>query len=305
MKMVKKILLGLAATAAVIAFVGCGTTVGNDKEEEGGKKIINGSTQKAYLGEKDGEGYENTSDSTNREMKLFATKHYDSFVALTLTDETKTSVNGQLGYVFNYTENKDDAGTVNFITIGYRNNAGTIDTYISQYYNISTAEFDKPNFGASKDVNNRVKGTDFFVYKASDVTAETLAAIKASGKPTEIEIVILGETIGDLTFENLKNDAGELTIGVDVIANDGTETGKPAGSYTVNYYKGLTDKYKKASTSTLVKTAFVSNVITGYTKKTETKIGAYVAVYKNSTLNGFWRFSEITGEDIPLEEFAD
>ena len=303
MKMVRKILLGLVATAAVISFVGCqGTTVGED--EDGAPKIINGSTAKAYVGAKDGEGYTNENESTNREMKLFTTKHYGSFAALTLTGETKSSYNGQLGYVFNYTKNKDK--TVNFITVGYRNNHGIIDTYISQFYNISESEFDKPNFGVSEDVNDREAGKDFFIYtNVNTITTEKLAEIKATGKPTEIYITPLNTQIGSLTFDNLKNGNGDLTIGVEVVSNDGKTAGKPAGSYTVNYYTDLTNDYKKVEAATVVDTAFVPATVTGYTKAEQTEIGCYVAVYGKKTLNGFWRFSEISGEDIPLEEFAD
>lgn len=308
MKMTKKIVLGaLAAMALVLS--GCNggmlPTVGEEEDSINGR-LIKGVTAKAYIGEKDGDGVENKTDKADREMQFFATKHYGAFAALTLKGEKKntTAANGQLGYVFNYSENKDK--TVNFITIGYRNHDGIVDSYVSQFYNISTDEFDAPNFGVSKDATKadgktaKVKGTDFFEYNMADVTAEVLETIKESKKPTEIMYKDNGAIFFKIAnFDDVYTAADdELSIGVEVIAEE--EDGKK-GSYTINYYKTLKN-YKKVANSTPVKTVTVPATVTGYTKKTQTKMGCYVNIYAGKTLNGFWRFSEIKGEDVPVEE---
>ena len=274
MKMVKKILLGLAAGAAVLSMVGCkGVTVGGDDSIEG--TIVNGTTSKAYVGKKDGEGCANTTANTIREMKLFSTKHYGAFAALTLTDEDKNANtgNGQLGYAFNYTENED--GTVNFITIGFRWDSKQYDTYVSQYYNVDTTKFSTKNFGVS------AKKT------AYDSTVNTPYEIEVATLPTQLSFVTMDEE-------------GSATVGVNVIAEDD-------GSYTIKYYSAdKLENYKlKNADATADKTITVSNEVTGRDTKKQTKMGCYAAVYGNKTLNGFWRFSSIKGEDLPVEGFED
>jgi len=275
MKMVKKILLGMTAAALVLGLAGCkGITVGGDDTVEG--EVINGTTTKAYVGKKDGEGYTNNTGDFVREMQLFTNKHYGAFAALTLTDEDKNSNegNGQLGYVFNYTENDDE--TVNFITIGYRWYNKQLQTYVSQYYNVKKSDFKNNNFGAPK--NSTIKEKD-------------------STKTTAYEIIV--EDFNTLTtskFGTLSDD-GSATIGVEVIAEDD-------GSYTVKYYgSDKLNNYKLKKDQEADKTVTIDKKVTGYTKNTQTRMGCYVNVYSGKTLNGFWRFSSIKGEDLPEEGF--
>ena len=283
MKLVKKFLLGLTAVAVAAALVSCeGITAGGDPtaEDSVNGSIIKGTTAKAYVGEKDGDGYENKNDGTIREMQLFATKHYGAFAALTLQGEKSGESNGQLGYVFNYTENKD--GTVNFITIGFRHNSNNkIDTYVSHYFNVKTSEFSTTNFGA----------TD----KGKKTSAADIKALKESGDSVE---VVIEELPTDLTWAST-DENGDCTIGVEVIAEDD-------GSYTINYYgdSAIDDKFKLKKDSTAKKTVKVSDAITGYEEKTQTKLGCYAAVYSGKTLQGFWRFSNIKGE-AEVAEFED
>lgn len=294
MKMVKKIMLGITAAAVALALVSCnGITAGGDDSVKG--DIIKGTTTKAYLGEKDGDGYTNQNEGTVREMQLFATKHYGAFAALTLENETATSKNGQLGYVFNYTENKD--GTVNFVTIGFRNNAGKSDSYISQFYNIKKTEFSKTNFGVNTDVNANAVVLPASAAKA--LTAEAVTAIKGSGVPTELQITVGDDGIFNLgSWANISD--GTATIGVKVTAEDD-------GSYTVEYFDkdSIDDNFKLKNDAVAKGTEIVSAAIAGNGKKTQTRLGCYAAIYAGKTLKGFWRFSSIVGEDIPVEGFED
>ena len=275
MKMVKKILLGMTAAALVLGLAGCkGITVGGDDTVEG--EVINGTTTKAYVGKKDGEGYTNNTDDYVREMQLFTYKHYGAFAALTLEDEDKTAAigNGQLGYVFNYSEN--DNGTVNFITVGYRWREKKLQSYVSQYYNIDKTKFKNENFGAP--------------------TGSTIHAKDAS-ETDPYEIIVQDFFELDSSKFGTLSDDGSATIGVEVVAEDD-------GSYTVNYYgSDKLNNYKLKKDQSADKTITVSKAVTGYTKATQTKMGCYVNVYMNKTLNGFWRFSSIKGEDLPVEGF--
>ncbi len=292
MKMVKKVMLGITAAAVALALVSCtGITAGGAPDSVNGE-IIKGTTTKAYLGEKDGDGYTNEDvNNTAREMQLFATKHYGAFAALTLENETATSKNGQLGYVFNFTTNEDK--TVNFVTIGFRNNQGKSDSYVSQFYNIKKTEFSKTNFGVDDSVNANaviIKPT-----AAKALTAEAVAAIKGNGVPTEIQI----EDFFDLgTWANISD--GTATIGIKVTAEDD-------GSYSVEYFDNgsIDEKFKLKKDATAKTTKKVSAAIAGNGKKTQTQLGCYAAIYAKQTLKGFWRFSSIVGEDIPEEGFED
>ena len=280
MKLTKKFLL-VALAAFAFVFASCeqlNPTLGGDPNAEDSVSgtIINGVTSKAYVGAKDGDGYKNEGNTgTVREMQFFATKHYGAFAALTLQGEDKdaTEGNGQLGYVFNKTENEDK--TVNFITIGFRWNNKKLDTYVSQFYNVKTDQFSESNFG---------------------VSAKKTAFDKDTTTPYEIEIKVLPTVLDATKFGTLDAD-GSATVGVEVIAEDD-------GSYTINYYASskLDDKFKLKKDQTADMTVEVPATVTGYTKKQQTKIGCYAAVYKNKTLNGFWRFSSIVGEG-EVEEF--
>lgn len=281
MKMVKKILLGMTA-ALVLGLAGCkGITVGDQVNGE----IIKGTTTKAYLGDKDN-GYTNEGNDWAREMQLFATKHYGAFAALSVEDENPNATsggNGVLGYVFNYSENTN--GTVNFAIAGYRWYGGKHQTYISQFYNIDTSKFSAQNFGCT---------TTKAAYDSSVTT------------PYEIEVIT---GTGDEAFENLGSWAkfgtdGNSTIGIEVIANDGTD-GTVKGTYTVNYYgpDKIDSKYKLIENSTPDKTKTLTTSVTGYNERKQTKMGCYVNVYTGCTFKGFWRFSSIKGEDLPVEGF--
>ena len=278
MKLTKKFLL-VALAAFAFVFASCeqlNPTLGGDPDAEDSVSgtIINGLTSKAYVGKKDGDGYKNEGTSTVREMQLFATKHYGAFAALTLTgEESGKASNGQLGYVFNLTENKD--GTVNFITIGYRYGSEDgsktfFNTYVSQFYNIDTAKFSEPNFGCSAEKT------------AFDETVTTPYEIVVKPLNTKLEFVDFG--------------TDDPTVGVEVVAEDD-------GSYTINYYAASKlDKFKLKKNQTADLSVPVPATVTGRTEKKQTKMGCYAAVYKNKTLNGFWRFSSIVGEG-EVEEF--
>ncbi len=275
MKMVKKILLGMTAAALVLGLAGCkGITVGDQVNGE----IIKGTTTKAYLGDKD-DGYTNEGTEWAREMQLFATKHYGAFAALTLEGENKnssTSENGLIGYVFNYTENSNK--TVNFATIGYRWYHGDLQTYISQFFNIDKTKFSADNFGCED------------TKAAYDKTVTT---------PYEIEI-LKGSSTTYFTLPSWAkmDENGTSSVGIEVIAEDD-------GSYTVNYYgpDKLTSAYKLKDNVTYDKTVSIPATKSGNDEKTQTKIGCYVNVYSQKTLKGFWRFSSIKGEDLPVEGF--
>ncbi len=279
MKMVKKILLGMSVAALVIGMTSCnGFTIGGDDTVSG--DVINGTTTKAYVGTNENNGYTNSTDGWVREMQLFSTKHYGAFAALTLTGENKNQAagnsNGLLGYVFNYTENQN--GTVNFATIGYRWYGQKLQSYISQFYNIDKTKFSANNFDCTATRNSY------------DATVTT---------PYEIEILKgATTTYSDLGTWAVMNDDGTSTIGIEVVA-------ETDGSYKVNYYgpSKLTTAYKLKADQNPDKIVPISTSITGYSAKKQTKMGCYVNVYTNKTLKGFWRFSSIKGEDIPVEGF--
>ena len=288
MKMVKKVLMGLAVAAIALALTGCGKQLGDSSVK------ISGSTGKASI------DHTNETDSTQRAMKIYLTKHKSTNCAFVIENQTSSSYDGQLGYVFNMDTNSD--GTYNFIAVGFRNNKGTTDTYVSYFLNIKEDDFSKTNFGVDGDVND-----DYEIYGSSRSATKTLSAftppnVKVKGVPSEVEIAALPVTLTDFSI----NSAQQLIGAIDIKANTD-------GSYTVGFFNEAQLKIEKTESTgkinkitikegqTAKKTVSISNTITGYTKETEAKLGVYAAIYKAGNLTGSWFASDLEGNPIPAE----
>lgn len=279
MKMVKKVMLGLAVAAVALALTGCGKELGDPEVK------ISGSAGKASI------EHTNDTGSTQRKMKIYLTKHESTKCAFVIENQTESSYDGQLGYVFNLDTNKD--GTYNFITVGFRYDGRSgkkyVDTYVSAFFNIKEESFSSTNFGVEK------------VYKNTD--AFSIATVKGNGTPTEAEIAVLPTKLSDFSI----NADHQLIGAIDIKA-------ETTGGYTIKYYneaqlditKNNNDKITgikiKEAPGTAKQTIPVANTYTGYTEVTEAKLGVYAAIYENGgTLTGSWFASDLEGNPIPAE----
>ena len=282
MKTIKKILLGTAALA-LLTFVSCGKQLGDPSVE------IKGSTGKASI------EHTNETDGTQRAMKIYNTKHYDTNCAFVIENQESTSYDGQLGYTFCLDKNSD--GSYNFATVGFRydGRAGKkyVDTYISFFYNIKEDEFSSNNFGVV-DVYGSGSGK-------KDPSTFKVATVKGNGTATEYEVAVLPTKLTDCGINSDKQVIGAISITAD--AN---------GGYAVAYFNesklDITKDANKKITKILIKngaaadkTINVPATVTGLTKRTQTQLGVYAGIYANSTLTGSWWASDLEGNPIPAE----
>lgn len=161
MKMVKKILFGAVALAAVLSLASCGM-----KDDDEGAITGAGNTYKVK--------YENSDKDNNyRAYKSTTFKHAGALVKVTFN---KTDIGAsKMGVIFGLTENKSADGkskTRDFYIIGL----GTLDKsnfYVSKYTNI--ADIQAENFGATTTAKD-TEPKEVELVKLSDANSITLPA---------------------------------------------------------------------------------------------------------------------------------
>ena len=277
MKMVKKILLGMAFTAAVLSFVSCGI-----KEDE----------QKAIDGEDI--GYTNfNNDDVNPDHKNYRafvttqTKHYDAIAEITIDNPEEVNgskgANAVLGFVFGVKEHvhspkvkisKDgETKDVTFYDFGiagvrWNKNKGKVEWYVSW----------------CEDVPNTIIGfnndTAFGNIEITDVNG----LVGTFGTET----VIVPDT-GIFEDVAIPLTDGKLKISIKTQANND-------GGYTVKLCN---------AEGTTVKTANIDSSDTGITSKEERYIGRYLSVYYGESIKGVIKYSDVNGNVIPADYRED
>ena len=282
MKMVRKILLGLVATAAVLSLVSCGQV----KEDE--EKAIDGENI----------GFKNEKTENYRGFITTKTKHYSANAEITIDNpkeiaNSSHNANAVLGFVFGVEEvkhdpvvqvykkndkNEDEVTDVTFYNFGIAsvryNKAGNVEWYVSWCKDVPNTILgynDSPDFGniSVKDINNVTKtyGSEKQILPTSG-TFETVSGI-------------------NLTEDN------KLSVLIKTVANDGKKDSElEAGSYTVSLCNA------KGEEKSSVK---IPATETGLTKKTELLIGRYVTVYAGEEIKGTIKYSDIKGNVIPAD----
>ena len=303
MKMVKKFLFGLAAVATILAFVSCDglldkkNTIGGVEEDDDvavegavNGKIITGQASNAKI-----DVTNNSETEYIREVDLLLTNHYGSRAVIVQEDIDEAKAKGMMGYAFNVVVNEDKtAGTKTYdlSVVGATMYKGVPVTYISVFRNV--ANLNESNLGAAK-------GHVYSVDKYADFLKDT--------EPCECEIVALPVKDGKAT-KNLEKYAYDetaktFTVAINVTAEDD-------GSYSIDYYdpkdvlkdNGSWISSLKLKNVTAKETEKIPATVTGYTTKTQAKLGVYANVYGASSLKGSWRLSGIKGEG-EVEAFED
>jgi len=296
MKMVKKILLGTLAVAAILTFASCG-----QREEAGNSEMIDvdAGSKKASI------NYTNEGDSLARGFKTLQTDHLDAICHITNnvniietpTDSLKT--NGVMGYIFNLVKNEDETYAFTIAGVRYNQKTGTIDAYVETFEDVEAdkLESDLPTGTPASGETY----ADAFGFRLADRTTvdALLAQQKAAGK------------------EN------QLDLWIDVVANDGKSVGRTgtAGTYTVTFYGADPQRTKKTSNGLEYKNTAAPKLATvvvakdqvhkPFVKEGETEgkldnmqadIGFYANVQKGQTLTGEWVFDAIRMEAEEIEE---
>ena len=291
MKMVKKILLGMVATAAILSLASCGK-----REEAGNSEMINvdAGSSKASI------DYTNEGTDVSRGFKTLQTKHTDAICKISNT--IKGDKDGVMGYIFDYKVEDDDS--VGFSIAALRiakkdNGKRHVEAYVETYKGIDKETLETgPAFKtiSGADATPICKGGWTYTGFGKEIVNETLtekylAAQKAAGKENQVEFWI------------------------EVVANLGsTVTGRAldAGSYTVNFYtedpgrtKGNNDTLTYTNPSAIIASAIIpaDKTLTAFTTSLpQTEQGFYATVYAGQTLTGEWKFDAIKNE---AEEIAE
>ncbi len=298
MKMVKKILLGMAFTAAVLSFVSCGV-----KQDE----------EKAFDGE-DVNLTHNGKSSTNglyyRSFASTATKHYSANAKITINDaDTLTTFTDSditvdakagFGFVFGLEEVQKNSNVLKYVYDENLNiktkDDGTKETEKVKFYDFGVASVrwnataNKAQWYVSwcKNVPDSV-----FNYNANgafkDVRLAAMPENAGATIPTASESQIVGTSTKpwiDVTGLSLADD-GSLKVMIQTKANDN-------GSYTVNLCK-IDDP------DTALGTGLITSSDTGFTEKTQKLIGRYLTVYWKQTATGTIEYEDISGNVIPAD----
>jgi hypothetical protein len=167
MKMVKKILLGLAATAAVLALVGCKT---------------NDDTQNAIGGKNNNYDIDWTNEGTDayRAYKSTSLKHAGALVRVTFKAPEAGNYS-KMGVIFDLHDNAADKEAKDFYIIGL---AGTNDYNLYASYFTNVTDLQAENFGTKLATNPAVETVLFDETSSNDIGTVTPPEKDANGSIT-------------------------------------------------------------------------------------------------------------------------
>ncbi len=275
MKMVKKILLGLVATAAVIGFAGCKASV----EDE--YKMLKVSGDKCSI------DHENkTTDKYNRGWETLKQDHVDGICKITaeITSTSATNGSGIFGYIFNLKQNQDKSYNFSLAGVRFKGN-GQVQCYVSDYKNIGSKYMSEGNDFC--DLNGKKVG--------EAGTAATCTEHIGSGITN---LVTKSYSVGD-----------KVSIWIDVVAQDGVSTGRTGtrNTYIVKFYdedpartkNGDNLTYntvapKATSTAIELNNKLPDGVANFSATQGQSKLGFYANVYASSKLKGEWEIPTAT-----------
>lgn len=270
MKKITKVLL-TAAAVSLLCFAGC-----KNADDAIGEDFITYTTHADKTSGAEATAsidYTNEGTEVKRGILLLNNKKKD--IAVNVVMENSDEDPGFMSVIFNKTENEN--GTLNFIALGYnaKKSGGKAKIACSYYRNVSTADFEKENFGRTGE-------------NAKDC----------------IEIL---EGEGGLEIINISPVDGILTVGFVITAKAGEIP------YSVKVYGNKTAKELNAIADAIdTERTDDDDVIAGAVKefditatdldikrdgksgKIEEKIGFYANVYAKKTLKGQWQVGDIT-----------
>lgn len=157
MKMVKKVLLGLAAAATIMAFFGC-------KMEDDPEGAITGKNNDYSV------YYDNTSGEVYRAYESTSLKHAGALVKVKF--DKKDVGSSKMGVIFNLQKNAEDKNAKDFLIIGLGTTADR-NLYVSKFTNVTKLRED--NFG-TKLTDNPAVETEYVKLGAKKLQSVPVAA---------------------------------------------------------------------------------------------------------------------------------
>lgn len=297
MKMMKKALVAASVLSLVLGFAACKNTDDDPaiQVKDSGKHYWLDSTT----------GKNESSTDTKRVWNLTTFKHYGELVHLQIMNQTTASTDGAVGFVWDLKQSKDlnksddtppadvvvDGKTLtwkdnanNFLIAGVRNNGGTIQYYVSKYFNIINKNAE--NFGAGSNT----------------VTTNELGL--GTKQPRELMVA----DFTTLPKAEIGSD-GIVHVWLDIYPATSSyglkkatpEEGATTGSYVVDFYVGSA---VPSENSVLAKRVIISSEQTGYATATPGQgyLAVYANIYKGKTLVCDWYLQKDYAEAEPIED---
>ncbi len=274
MKMVKKILLGLAATAAVVTFVSCA-----EKNDENNMLDVKGDSCSI--------DYTNETDGYSRGFQTLKTKHVDGICKITINKNS--AKDGVLGYIFNFTENADK--TDNFTIAGVRINGTKLEGYVSDYKNVGGEYLSKGSDFC--DAAGIQVGENNCEATCSESFSGIWKTLKTGvGNEVSVWVELVANDSTSVNRQGTKN-----TYTVNFYDHDPERT---LNSDSI-VYNASTTKLASA-TGIALNNPLEENVEHFSATKGQSKFGFYANVYGKQTLKGTWKIDSIYHEAEEIEE---
>lgn len=201
MKMVKKVLMGLALGAAVFSFVGCADLLnglggkakqGNDTEGE-----ITGTASSKKV------GAANDTDTAKRIYDATQLKHSGALVRATFKNPADVST-GKMGLMFDLKDNT--TGGHDFFIIGVNPLADKANFYVSKFTNVT--DYNAENFG-TKLAENPASEIEYVALGADNFKANEIPAAAADGS-ISFTLYYKLKTTGDIDWAVLDMSDTEI-----------------------------------------------------------------------------------------------
>ena len=280
MKMVKKILLGLVATAAVIGFAGC-------KQVDDVNEAITGKNNDYAV------DYENTSDENYRAYKSTSLKHAGALVKVTFESPDENNFS-KMGLIFDLHDSKTVADAKDFYIIGLAGTSKDKNFYVSKMESIVDIQAD--NFGAKTTAAaGEPKETEFVALSSANKI--TLPPKDANGN---ISVYVYYKAFAngkDGTANKgyyewgIFNFTEEQATAAKAFMKDETETGASLKTLKALGSAPLTEGTMKDAFDLGTGGALPQN-----------QIAVYAMITKKSSLKGTWKFLDMYKEAEEITE---
>ena len=276
MKMVKKILLGLAATASIMTLFAC-------KMNDDPENAIKGFNNNYSI------DYTNETGSEYRAYESTNFKHAGALVKIKI-DNAADCGNSKMGVIFELKENATNKKAVDFYIIGVGTNNSQYNFYVSKYTSIVNIR-DK-NFGAPSDGSEGPNGE-------KEVEYIPLSGTKISDLPEEFYVYCKANKDGYYEFALLQGEPTDSSKKMDIDTFDISQL--PDGVSLIT----LPTSTKKNSCTISGNIGKIPNVFNAVAKDSDieqNKLALYARIDKDATLKGSWKFCGTYLEAEEVEE---
>lgn len=323
MKMTRKVLFGAAILAMVFGFASCKN---EDDDPEG---AISGSNNKytvfydntnGYAADKDADAKDGSSTGVYRAWKRTSLKHLGALTKITLkkgsSAEGAGKNSGVMGFAWDLqtaagTETDADSTAETFNVVGVRNNNGTLQAYVSRFYNITNKQAN--NFGATTLTSNPAEyptgAKEFDVTKAA--TGSSFVNLKSGVTGDDVSIWV------DVTVKLTDDQASSQEGLAATLTAAGQNPAWVAGAWAVAFYTSdPTASNATPDKVVIIPAAGTSGIGSGYaatadsTKKvtainkssSQKKQAVYTNIYKGHILSGEWNYADTYHLVEPIAE---